>query len=97
MDLFAPLVHEFTYQAMAHDLLPIKDGDKTLFKTIVNRGGANEEEKEMELSEKDKIWVENRHLHMKDLLEKLVADFNKFRAENPQFAEKQALSPSLSA
>ena len=96
MDLFAPLVHEFTYQAMAHDLLPIRDEDKTLFKTIVNRGGANEEEKEMELSEKDKIWVENRHLHMKDLLEKLVADFNKFRAENPQFAEKQVFSPSLS-
>ena len=88
MDLFAPLVHEFTYQAMVHDLLPIKEAERTFYKTIVNQGSANEEEKDMELGEKDKIWVENRHLHMKDLLEKLVGDFNKFRADNPQFAER---------
>ncbi|MCJ1311970.1 vacuolar sorting protein VPS33/slp1 [Agyrium rufum] len=87
MDMFAPLLHEFTYQAMAHDLLPLKDGDRTFYKTVVNEGGPNQEEKDMELSERDKIWVTNRHLHMKDLLEKLVADFKKFRADNPQFAE----------
>lgn len=88
MDLFAPLVHEFTYQAMVHDLLPIKEGDKTFYKTVIKEGTPNEEAKDMELGEKDKIWVENRHLHMKDLLEKLVADFNKFRADHPQFAER---------
>jgi syntaxin-binding protein 1 len=88
MDLFAPLVHEFTYQAMVHDLLPIKEADKTFYKTVINEGTPGEEVKEMELGEKDKIWVENRHLHMKDLLEKLVADFNKFRADHPQFAER---------
>ena len=88
MDLFSPLLHEFTYQAMVHDLLPIKEGDKSFYRTVLNQGSVNEEEKEMELGENDRIWVENRHLHMKDLLEKLVADFNKFRADNPQFAEK---------
>ncbi|KAI9729291.1 MAG: vacuolar sorting protein VPS33/slp1 [Cirrosporium novae-zelandiae] len=87
MDVYSPLLHEFTYQAMAHDLLPLKDGDSVIYKTIINEGRPNQEEKEMEIGEKDKIWMENRHLHMKDLLEKLVADFNKFRAENPQFAE----------
>ncbi len=90
MDLFSPLVHEFTYQAMAHDLLPIRDGDKVLYKTFINEGGPKQEEKEVELSEKDRLWVENRHLHMKDLLEKLVEDFNRFRAENPQFADRYA-------
>ena len=88
MYLFAPFIHEFTYQAMIHDLLAIEEGDKTFYKTIVNQGEKNEEEKDMEISEQDQIWVENRHLHMKDLLEKLVGDFNRFRADNPQFAER---------
>ncbi len=91
MDLFSPLLHEFTYQAMAHDVLPIRDGDKITYKTIVNEVEPKQEEKELEIGEKDRIWVENRHLHMKDLLEKLVGDFNRFRADNPQFADKYAL------
>jgi syntaxin-binding protein 1 len=88
MDLMAPLVHEFTYQAMALDLLNVSDGDRLTYRNVINKGQANEEDKEVELGEKDKIWVANRHMHMKDLLEKLVNDFNKFRADNPQFAER---------
>jgi syntaxin-binding protein 1 len=88
MDLFSPLLHEFTYQAMAQDLLPIKDGNKVTYKTVVDEGRPNEAVKEMEINENDKIWVEYRHLHMKDVLEKLADDFAKFRAANPQFAEE---------
>jgi syntaxin-binding protein 1 len=87
MDLMSPLVHEFTYQAMALDLLNIADGDKVTYRNVINKGQANEEDREVELGEKDKIWVANRHMHMKDLLGKIVDDFRKFRAENPQFAE----------
>ncbi|OAX79973.1 hypothetical protein ACJ72_05704 [Emergomyces africanus] len=89
IDICAPLVHEFTYQAMAHDLLPLKEGDKVTYKTTLNEGLPNEEVKEMEISEHDKIWTDSRHLHMKDLLGKLVDDFNKFRADNPQFNESE--------
>lgn len=89
IDMFSPLVHEFTYQAMALDVLPVADGDNLIYKYISNPGRSNEEEKEVSITEKDKIWVTNRHMHMKDLLEKLVADFNKFRAENPHFAEEK--------
>lgn len=89
MDLVSPLVHEFTYQAMAHDLLPIREGDKVLYKTTVNEGEPNEEVKDMEIGEKDKIWVENRHRHMKDTIEKLMGDFQKFLRENPHFAQRQ--------
>jgi syntaxin-binding protein 1 len=88
MDLFSPLLHEFTYQAMAHDLLPIKDGDKVTYKTIMNEGSLNQETKDMEIGESDKIWVEYRHVHMKDVLGKLADDFAKFRAANPQFADE---------
>lgn len=92
MDLMAPLVHEFTYQAMAFDLLPINDGDKVTYRTNVNEEDPNSEEKDMEISDKDKIWVENRHRHMKDTLEKLVGDFHKFIADNPQFTKAEEQS-----
>ncbi len=34
MDVMAPLIHEFTYQAMANDLLPIEDGSKYTLRAI---------------------------------------------------------------
>lgn len=90
MDLFAPLVHEFTYQAMIHDLLTIVEGDRVFYKTPANSNNSGEgrEAKDAEISEKDSIWVANRHLHMKDLITKLVSDFEAFRAKNPQFAQR---------
>ena len=87
MDLFAPLVHEFTYQAMIHDVLPLREGDKIFYRTALephdSRGGT----KDVEISERDALWIKNRHLHMKDLLEKLASEFQAFKAKNPQFAE----------
>lgn len=97
MDLVAPLIHEFTYQAMAHDLLPIKEGDKVYYKTIINEGTAEETEKEMEIGEKDEIWVKNRHMHMKDTIEKLMSDFQKFIDENPHFTNQSGDATSLNA
>jgi len=87
MDLFAPLVHEFTYQAMVHDVLPLSEGDKIYYKTALDSSGAEGSAKDVEISEKDSIWVNNRHLHMKDLLEKLASEFQAFKKKNPQFAE----------
>ncbi|KAL8669411.1 MAG: hypothetical protein Q9168_005999 [Polycauliona sp. 1 TL-2023] len=89
LDLFAPLLHEFTYQAMVHDLLPMTEGDKVHYKPAASQGGKPEKDKDQEIGEKDNIWVKFRHLHMKDLLEELVKDFNAFKAQNPQFAESE--------
>ena len=88
MDLVAPLMHEFTYQAMAHDLLPIKDGDKVTYKTVINAGQPDQEEKEIEIGEKDEIWCKNRHEHMKDTIDRIMNDFNKFIADNPHFTNQ---------
>ena len=49
MDLMAPLVHEFTYQAMALDLLNVSDGDKLTYRNVINKGQVDEEDKEVEL------------------------------------------------
>lgn len=97
MDLVAPIIHEFTYQAMAHDLLPIIEADKVLYKTVVHEGTREQEEKEMEIGEKDKIWVDNRHRHMKDTIEKLMGDFQKFIDENPHFTSENGDATSLGA
>lgn len=85
LDLFAPLVHEFTYQAMVHDLLPLKEGDKVYYKAGISQAQPG---KDQEISEKDSIWVKYRHLHMKDLLDELIKDFSAFKAQNPQFADR---------
>ncbi|KAM3080498.1 syntaxin binding protein 1 [Clarireedia jacksonii] len=95
MDMFAPILHEFTYQAMAHDLLQIKDHEKVTYRAILNEGTPQQEEKEMEIGEKDKIWVENRHQHMSKTIEKLMNDFKKFIADNPHFANQDAENVSI--
>lgn len=97
MDLMAPLLHEFTYQAMAHDLLKIKEGDKITYHMTINEGTASAEDKDMELQEKDKVWVDNRHRHMKDTIEKLMGDFRKFLDQNPNFTDENQDTTSLNA
>ena len=87
MDLFSPLLHEFTYQAMVHDLLPLIEGDKIAYKTSLAENGGSAEAKNVDITEKDNVWVNNRHLHMKDVLDKLASEFRAFKAKNPQFAE----------
>lgn len=97
MDLMAPLLHEFTYQAMAHDLLPIQDQEngKVTFHMTVNEDEPNAEEVDAELMEKDTVWVNNRHRHMKDTIDKLMSDFQKFMASNSNFTGKDASATTL--
>jgi syntaxin-binding protein 1 len=96
MDLVAPLIHEFTYQAMAHDLLPIREADRITYKTVLNEGRDDQEVKDMEIQEADDIWVKNRHTHMKDTIERLMGDFQKFIDDNPHFTN-QSDATSLNA
>ncbi|KAH9851922.1 Sec1-like protein [Lenzites betulinus] len=83
MDTMAPLLHEFTYQAMANDLLPIDDGTtyRYQFQTAV---GAYED-KVATLSDADSVWTDVRHIHMREAIDKLMADFNQFLQDNAGF------------
>lgn len=47
MDLMSPLVHEFTYQAMAMDLLPIRDEGKLMYTNVIRRGQRETRRKKM--------------------------------------------------
>ncbi|KAH6916053.1 ras opposite [Coprinopsis sp. MPI-PUGE-AT-0042] len=82
MDMMAPLIHEFTYQAMACDLLPIHDG-KYSYKFKTANGAI--EDKVATLSDADDVWTEIRHMHMRETIDKLMADFNKFLTDNAVF------------
>ncbi|OQU97578.1 hypothetical protein CLAIMM_03490 [Cladophialophora immunda] len=96
MDLMSPFVHELTYQAMAMDLLPIRDDeDKITYRNVIRRGQPDQEEKDVEISEKDNLWVAHRHMHMKDLLVQLSEEFRKFQAKNPQFADNDGQPASI--
>ena len=43
------------------------------------------EQKEALLNEEDPIWVEIRHMHMKEAIDKLMVDFNRFTTEHAGF------------
>ncbi|EJU03633.1 Sec1-like protein [Dacryopinax primogenitus] len=85
MDLYAPLLHEFTYQAMAVDLLPIEDGTKYRYKFQSSIGAS--EDKIATLSDADQVWTQVRHMHMREAIDKLMEDFNKFLEEHAGFKE----------
>ncbi|KAL1839045.1 hypothetical protein VTJ49DRAFT_6134 [Mycothermus thermophilus] len=97
MDLMAPLLHEFTYQAMVHDLLPIQEqpDGKVTFHMTINENTPEAEEKDMELSDKDSVWVGNRHKHMKDTIDRIMSEFQKFLDQNPNAAKRAPGSSNL--
>ena len=65
-DALSPLMHEYTYQAMANDLLDVEDGIIS-YKTVTNKG--TEEEKKGLLNENDDFWLELRHNHIAKVIE----------------------------
>ncbi|KAJ7199509.1 Sec1-like snare protein [Mycena haematopus] len=90
MDMVAPFVHEFTYQAMANDLLPIEGGSKYTYKFQSSVGAF--EDKTATLTDADTVWTEVRHMHMREAIDKLMADFNRFLEENAVFKGEGAAS-----
>lgn len=63
IDVLSPLMHEFTYQAMVNDLLPIDD-DKISYK-------AESVTKDVLLNDNDELWVEFRSRHIADVIQTL--------------------------
>lgn len=49
--------------------------------TFQNESGKTED-KEATLTDEDKVWTEVRHMHMKDALDKLIADFKAYAGEH---------------
>lgn len=67
-DCLTPLMHDFTYQSMVHDLLKM-DGDRITYQTEADSGDV--EAKDVLLDERDKLWVEIRGKHIAAVIETL--------------------------
>jgi len=81
---------------MAFDLLPIRDGDKVTYRTAISNDDGENQENNMDISEKDPVWVRYRHMHMQDLAGHLKPDFDKFMKENKHFdTRNQANGPNV--
>ncbi|KAL7593832.1 protein transport Sec1a [Lactuca sativa] len=69
VDLVAPVIHEWTYDAMCHDLVDL-DGNKYTME-VPNKSGGAPERKDFLLEDHDPVWLEMRHLHIADASERL--------------------------
>ncbi|CAG8502725.1 19763_t:CDS:2, partial [Racocetra fulgida] len=72
--------------AMANDLLKIENGQKFTYSYVGQDGSSAT--REALLDESDNIWVDVRHKHMKDCIDQLMTDFNKFLDENSTITDK---------
>jgi hypothetical protein len=80
VDVAAAILHEFTYQAMANDLLTIEDGTKYTYE--VENAMGDMESVSVVIDESDQVFMDIRHAHIVETASTLTAKFNKFVADN---------------
>ncbi|XP_071692967.1 SNARE-interacting protein KEULE-like isoform X2 [Rutidosis leptorrhynchoides] len=80
IDQIAPIIHEWTYDAMCHDLLNM-DGNKYVHEVASKTGGLPEK-KEVLLEDHDSVWLELRHSHIADASERLHDKMTSFVSKN---------------
>ncbi|XVE57753.1 hypothetical protein DITRI_Ditri04bG0115000 [Diplodiscus trichospermus] len=80
IDQIAPVIHEWTYDAMCHDLLNM-EGNKYVHE-IPSKTGGPPEKKEVLLEEHDPVWLELRHAHIGDASLRLHEKMTNFVSKN---------------
>ncbi|KAK2992614.1 hypothetical protein RJ640_015970 [Escallonia rubra] len=89
VDLIAPVIHEWTYDAMCHDLLDM-DGNKYVHE-VPSKTGGQPEKKEVLLEDHDPVWLELRHAHIADASERLHEKMTNFVSKNKAAQLQQRL------
>ncbi|XP_054810102.1 SNARE-interacting protein KEULE-like isoform X2 [Prosopis cineraria] len=80
IDQIAPVIHEWTYDAICHDLLNL-EGNKYVHE-VPSKNGGEPEKKEVLLEDHDPIWLELRHAHIADASERLHEKMTNFVSKN---------------
>eukprot|EP01080_Neovahlkampfia_damariscottae_P006730 gene6730-10895_t len=87
VDTVAPLVHEFTYQAMFQDLLRVEKGNIYTYEYV---DGENKTvSKKVVIDDNDKIWVKYRHLHIVESRKAIKNELVDFRDNSGMNLSKQ--------
>ncbi|KAJ2447910.1 syntaxin binding protein 1, partial [Coemansia sp. RSA 2424] len=81
VDILAPLVHEFTYQAMVHDLIDLESGDKYVYSSEAANGELHRIEAEL-AEATDPLWAKSRHQHISHVSQMLIERLGRLVSEN---------------
>jgi len=88
-DTISPLVHELSYQAMIHDVIPIVNNIYT------HEGKEGRQLKIFLEDEDDEFWVEYRHNHIAELEDKIDAEVKRLKkVEDEQKAISEKMKES---
>ncbi|KAI8991399.1 Sec1-like protein, partial [Mycotypha africana] len=85
IDPAAPLLHEFTYQAMINDLLHVEDTDNHVgvkYSYQFHQADGSVGVQDVILDEEDHVYKSIRHMHIAECSDRLIENFNEFLAEN---------------
>ncbi|PIN24669.1 Vesicle trafficking protein Sec1 [Handroanthus impetiginosus] len=80
VDQIAPIIHEWTYDAMCHDLLNL-EGNKYVYE-VPSKSGGQPEKKEVLLEDHDPVWLELWHTHIAEASERLHDKMTNFVLKN---------------
>ena len=72
-DMLTPLVHEYSYQALVQDVLPVEGAARDRVRVADAAPGAPPLDDAYVLSDRDALWVELRHAHVAAVVRRLRA------------------------
>lgn len=88
LDLFAPLLHEFTYQAMAMDIVENLERNGVYNYSAESESGQEQKLESKLDSEEDETWVALRHAHIIEASELVVLKINELIRNNPMMVDR---------
>ena len=88
LDLFAPLLHEFTYQAMAMDIVENLERNGVYQYVAENESGQEQKMESRLDSEEDETWEALRHKHIIEASELVVLKINELIKNNPMMVDR---------
>lgn len=95
LDLYAPLLHEFSYQAMAMDIVEgLERNNKYVYSAENEKGEEQLMETLLDL-EDDDTWLALRHMHIIEASELIIGRINDLIKNNPLMVDRTKAKTSL--